>query len=59
MEKELKRGLAQLGLVKRGRGRPFYMVGGSWRALARLDIISRDYPLPITHDYRMPPSRPE
>jgi exopolyphosphatase/guanosine-5'-triphosphate,3'-diphosphate pyrophosphatase len=35
------------------------MVGGSWRALARLDIISRDYPLPITHHYRLPPSRPE
>ena len=34
------------------------MVGGSWRALARLDIISRDYPLPITHHYRMPPERP-
>jgi exopolyphosphatase/guanosine-5'-triphosphate,3'-diphosphate pyrophosphatase len=34
------------------------MVGGSWRALARLDIISRDYPLPITHHYRMPRARP-
>ncbi|HEX8450346.1 MAG TPA: Ppx/GppA family phosphatase, partial [Allosphingosinicella sp.] len=61
-EARLRSGLAQAlkesGLGARGRGRPFYMVGGSWRALARLDIISRDYPLPITHNYRMPPERP-
>jgi exopolyphosphatase/guanosine-5'-triphosphate,3'-diphosphate pyrophosphatase len=61
-EKKLRRRLAKAledsGLGARGRGRPFYMVGGSWRALARLDIISRDYPLPITHHYRMPPERP-
>jgi exopolyphosphatase/guanosine-5'-triphosphate,3'-diphosphate pyrophosphatase len=59
LRKELQQALARTGLGKRGKGRPFYMVGGSWRALARLDIISRDYPLPITQDYRMPPSRPE
>jgi exopolyphosphatase/guanosine-5'-triphosphate,3'-diphosphate pyrophosphatase len=61
-EKKLRRRLAAVlkesGLGERGRGRPFYMVGGSWRALARLDIISREYPLPITHHYRMPPERP-
>jgi exopolyphosphatase/guanosine-5'-triphosphate,3'-diphosphate pyrophosphatase len=58
LRKELRNALDRFGLIERGRGRPFYMVGGSWRALARLDIISRDYPLPITHDYRMKPSRP-
>jgi exopolyphosphatase / guanosine-5'-triphosphate,3'-diphosphate pyrophosphatase len=61
-EKKLRRKLAAAlkdsGLGARGGRRPFYMVGGSWRALARLDIISRDYPLPITHHYRMPPERP-
>jgi exopolyphosphatase/guanosine-5'-triphosphate,3'-diphosphate pyrophosphatase len=61
-EKKLKRSLAaalrESGLGEHGRNRPFYLVGGSWRALARLDIISRDYPLPITHHYRMPPERP-
>jgi exopolyphosphatase/guanosine-5'-triphosphate,3'-diphosphate pyrophosphatase len=61
-ERKLRRRLAaaleESGLAGRGRGRPFYMVGGSWRALARLDIIARDYPLPITHHYRMPPERP-
>jgi exopolyphosphatase/guanosine-5'-triphosphate,3'-diphosphate pyrophosphatase len=59
LRKALRRGLEKTGLGARGRGRPFYMVGGSWRALARLDIISSDYPLPITHHYRMPPSRLE
>ena len=39
-------------------GRPFYMVGGSWRALARLDLALTDHPLPITHQHRMEPSRP-
>jgi exopolyphosphatase / guanosine-5'-triphosphate,3'-diphosphate pyrophosphatase len=61
-ERKLRRRLAaaleESGLAGRGRGRPFYMVGGSWRALARLDITARDYPLPITHHYRMPPERP-
>ena len=50
--------LAASKLGKKGKDRPLYLVGGSWRALARLDIISTGYPLPITHDYRMAPSRP-
>ncbi|MEA3036399.1 MAG: exopolyphosphatase / guanosine-5-triphosphate,3-diphosphate pyrophosphatase [Sphingomonadales bacterium] len=58
LRKQLGAALAGSGLAERGRGRPFYMVGGSWRALARLDIISRNYPLPITHHYVMAPSRP-
>jgi len=37
-----------------GRGEPFYLVGGSWRALARLDMHLTDYPLPMIHHYRMP-----
>jgi exopolyphosphatase/guanosine-5'-triphosphate,3'-diphosphate pyrophosphatase len=55
----LRDALSETGLGKRGRGRTFYMVGGSWRALARLDLIATDYPLPITHQYRMMPNRPE
>jgi exopolyphosphatase/guanosine-5'-triphosphate,3'-diphosphate pyrophosphatase len=40
----------------RGRGAdlPFYLVGGSWRALARLVMHMTDYPLPIVHGYAMP-----
>jgi exopolyphosphatase/guanosine-5'-triphosphate,3'-diphosphate pyrophosphatase len=50
--------LAASGMAEKGRGRPLYLVGGSWRALARLDIISTAYPLPITHAYSMAPKRP-
>lgn len=55
----LKSELAKTGLKKRAKGLPFYMVGGSWRSLARLDIAATDYPLPIPHQYRMDPSRPK
>jgi exopolyphosphatase/guanosine-5'-triphosphate,3'-diphosphate pyrophosphatase len=44
---------------KRAKKRPFYMVGGSWRALARLDMVLTGFPLPITHHYRMDPDRPK
>lgn len=32
-----------------------YLVGGSWRAIARLDMERRDYPLTVLHEYRMDP----
>lgn len=32
-----------------------YLVGGSWRAFARLDMARRDYPLHVLHEYRMRP----
>ena len=34
---------------------PLYLVGGSWRALARLHMHLTDYPLPVLHHYSMPP----
>lgn len=43
--------------LREARGNCFYMVGGSWRALARIDMIATEFPLPITHQYRMKPSR--
>jgi exopolyphosphatase / guanosine-5'-triphosphate,3'-diphosphate pyrophosphatase len=36
-------------------GRSFYAVGGTWRALARLHMAARDYPLRVMHDYRIDP----
>jgi exopolyphosphatase/guanosine-5'-triphosphate,3'-diphosphate pyrophosphatase len=50
-------------LVKAGwkaeahKGLPFYMVGGSWRSLARLDMHLTHFPLPLIHHYEMPPER--
>jgi len=32
-----------------------YLVGGSWRAVARLDMERRNYPLLVLHEYRMEP----
>jgi exopolyphosphatase/guanosine-5'-triphosphate,3'-diphosphate pyrophosphatase len=32
-----------------------YLVGGSWRAIARLDMERRNYPLLVLHEYRMEP----
>ena len=40
------------------QGRVFYLVGGSWRALARLDLALIGHPLPITHQHDMSPRRP-
>ncbi|QPQ55665.1 Ppx/GppA family phosphatase [Allosphingosinicella flava] len=56
--KAVRTALAKTGFDGLGRDRPFYMVGGSWRALAKLDMAVTDYPLPITHHYWMQPERP-
>ncbi|MDO5646420.1 Ppx/GppA family phosphatase [Paracoccus sp. (in: a-proteobacteria)] len=32
-----------------------YLVGGSWRAFARLDMERRGYPMTVLHEYRMTP----
>jgi len=45
--------LRKSGWIGEGEGLPFYMVGGSWRSLARVDMHLNDYPLPIVHHYRM------
>ena len=55
--KVLKAALKKSPLREKARGRTFYMVGGSWRALARIDMLATDFPLPITHQYRMKASR--
>ena len=31
-----------------------FLVGGSWRAIARIDMERRGYPLAVLHEYRMP-----
>lgn len=49
--------LKHSGLAKLGSGRPFYMVGGSWRALSRIDMIASEFPLPVKHQYAMPAKR--
>ena len=36
------------------QGRTFYAVGGTWRALARLHMTQRHYPLNVMHGYVIP-----
>ena len=45
---------ALAGAVGLGHER-LYLVGGSWRAIARLDMERRGYPLLVLHEYRMEP----
>lgn len=40
-------------------GKAFYLVGGSWRAFARLDMHLAAYPLRVLHEYSMDITRPE
>ncbi|MPZ58552.1 MAG: exopolyphosphatase [Rhizobiales bacterium] len=43
--------LSHVPLLRSLRGRSFYAVGGTWRALARLHIWQTGYPLHVMHGY--------
>ncbi|MSP49793.1 MAG: Ppx/GppA family phosphatase [Alphaproteobacteria bacterium] len=43
--------LAEVPWLDRLAGRDLYLVGGSWRALARVHMAMADYPLKIIHAY--------
>jgi exopolyphosphatase/guanosine-5'-triphosphate,3'-diphosphate pyrophosphatase len=43
--------LAQLPWLAEGRDRDLYLVGGAWRALAKIHIAQTSYPLSIVHHY--------
>jgi exopolyphosphatase/guanosine-5'-triphosphate,3'-diphosphate pyrophosphatase len=49
--KIVERALADVRLLKEGRGRNFYAVGGTWRALSRLHMWQTGYPLHVMHGY--------
>jgi exopolyphosphatase/guanosine-5'-triphosphate,3'-diphosphate pyrophosphatase len=53
-ERIAKDALIALPQLKAGRGRTFYAVGGTWRALARIHIIQSGYPLGVMHGYAIP-----
>jgi exopolyphosphatase/guanosine-5'-triphosphate,3'-diphosphate pyrophosphatase len=40
-------------LAGAARGRRFYVVGGGWRALARIRLALTDTPLKVVHDYAL------
>jgi len=45
--------LAKLPWIDEGRGRTFFAVGGTWRALGKLHMAMTDYPLHVMHGYRL------
>jgi exopolyphosphatase/guanosine-5'-triphosphate,3'-diphosphate pyrophosphatase len=46
--------IASVAWLQRYRGRSFYLVGGSWRALARIHMEQMNYPLHIIQNYAVP-----
>ena len=53
-ERIVKSEISGVPQLKAGRGRTFYAVGGTWRALARIHIIQSGYPLKVMHGYSIP-----
>lgn len=53
-EKIVKKALSGARLLKSGKGRTFYAIGGTWRALARLHMWQKGYPLHVMHGYVIP-----
>jgi len=45
--------LARVPWLREGLGRDLYLVGGAWRALARIHIAQTGYPLHLVHHYTL------
>ncbi len=52
--KAIDKSLSGLEWLKSYRGRSLYAVGGTWRAIARVHMTAKDYPLRILHQYETP-----
>lgn len=46
--------IAKVPWLAQGKGRPFYAVGGTWRALAKVHMEQSNYPLRVMHGYTIP-----
>src|SRR5215468_11190272 len=55
-EKIVRDKLSHEKILKGGRGRDFYAVGGTWRSLTRLHMSQTGYPLHVMHGYVIPAS---
>lgn len=52
--KIVREALSKSRILERVNGRTFYAVGGTWRALAKLHMSQRHYPLTVMHGYVIP-----
>ncbi|MBC7985385.1 MAG: Ppx/GppA family phosphatase, partial [Sphingomonadaceae bacterium] len=57
LKRAVAKALASAPWARDCAGRPLYLVGGSWRALANVDMHRTGFPLPIVHHYTMGPER--
>jgi exopolyphosphatase/guanosine-5'-triphosphate,3'-diphosphate pyrophosphatase len=55
MRAHIKARVAELAEAFPNRPERLFLVGGSWRAIARIDMERRAYPLKVLHEYRMTP----
>ncbi len=53
-EKIVREKLEDEPTLKALKGRTFYAVGGTWRAIARLHMMQKGYPLHVMHGYLIP-----
>jgi len=51
LRKVLRKQIAGLDWLAQVKGQPLYLVGGAWRALARVHMHLADWPLPVLGDY--------
>jgi len=51
LDEAVERTLAGARVLREAAGRTLYLVGGAWRALARLHMEQTHYPLHIIHEY--------
>jgi len=49
----IRRVLAEADWLSEFRGKPLYAVGGAWRAVARVCMGLKDYPLSVLHAFRL------
>ncbi|KPQ17342.1 MAG: exopolyphosphatase / guanosine-5'-triphosphate,3'-diphosphate pyrophosphatase [Rhodobacteraceae bacterium HLUCCO18] len=55
MRAHIKVRVTELAEAFSERPERLFLVGGSWRAIARIDMERRGYPLKVLHEYRMTP----
>ena len=53
LKAEIKRVIEELVAEVGPKPKRLFLVGGSWRAIAKIDMVRRGYPLQVLHEYRM------
>lgn len=54
MADTIERAIADAAVLGQAAGKTLYLVGGAWRAIARLHMEQTHYPLHIIHEYTIP-----